>query len=84
MAAAVLSEHDEDTMLRVYDAATKLRPGRAVVDTTVNLVVRGVLTPPVQLQPPAALPASPRPTTRRRGATPFDDLDGEDLEGGPG
>src|SRR3954471_24813838 len=35
--AAVLSQHDEDTMLRVYDKAAQLRPGRAVVDTTVNL-----------------------------------------------
>jgi hypothetical protein len=44
-------------MLAVYDKAAQLRPGRAVVDTTVNLAVRGMLTPPMQLQAPAALPA---------------------------
>jgi hypothetical protein len=44
--AAVMSQHDEDTMLAVYDKAAALRPGRAVVDTTVNLAVHGLLTPP--------------------------------------
>jgi len=43
--AAVLSQHGEDTMLAIYDKAARLRPGRAVVDTTVNLAVRGLLTP---------------------------------------
>jgi hypothetical protein len=43
--AVVLSQHDEDTMLTIYDKASQLRPGRAVVDTTVNLAVRGLLTP---------------------------------------
>jgi hypothetical protein len=47
--ATVLSQHGEDTMLAVYDKATQLRPGRAVVDTTVNLAVRGLLTPPPAL-----------------------------------
>jgi hypothetical protein len=47
--AVVLSQHGEDTMLTVYDRATQLRPGRAVVDTTVNLAVRGLLTPPSAL-----------------------------------
>jgi hypothetical protein len=41
--AAVLSQHGEDTMLGVYDKAAQLRPGRAVVDSTVNLAVRGRL-----------------------------------------
>jgi hypothetical protein len=50
--AAVLSQHGEDTMLGVYDKAAQLRPGRAVVDSTVNLAVHGVLTPP-----PASLDA---------------------------
>ena len=54
--AAVLSQHDEETMLAVYDKAAQLRPGRAVVDTTVNLAVRGMLAPPT-LEVPAALPA---------------------------
>jgi hypothetical protein len=52
--AAVLSAHGEDTMLAIYDKAARLRPGRAVVDTTVNLAVRGLLTPPVTLDAPAA------------------------------
>jgi hypothetical protein len=54
--AAVLSQHGEDTMLAVYDKAAQLRPGRAVVDSTVNLAVHGLLTPPVELQAPVALP----------------------------
>jgi hypothetical protein len=41
--AAVLSQHGEDTMLAIYDRAARLRPGRAVVDSTVNLAVRGLL-----------------------------------------
>jgi hypothetical protein len=53
--AAVLSQHGEDTMLAVYDTAAQLRPSRAVVDTTVNLAVRGMLTPPPALGVPAAL-----------------------------
>jgi hypothetical protein len=77
--AAVLSQHGEDTMLRVYDTAAQLRPGRAVVDTTVNLAVRGLLTPPVQLQPPAALPAHDQPPTAR-GGTPVDDIADEDPD----
>src|SRR3954453_12506595 len=55
--AAVLSQHGEETMLAVYDTAAQLRPGRAVVDTTVNLAVRGMLTPPIELQVPTALPS---------------------------
>jgi hypothetical protein len=52
--AAVLSQHGEDTMLTVYDKAAQLRPGRAVVDTTVNLAVRGLLTLPPAFEVPAA------------------------------
>jgi hypothetical protein len=59
--AAVLSQHGEDTMLAVYDKAAQLRPGRAVVDTTVNLAVRGLLTPPPTLDVPAAA-RTPRPS----------------------
>jgi hypothetical protein len=44
--ATVLTQHGEDTMLTIYDTASKLRPGRAVVDATVNLAVHGLLTPP--------------------------------------
>jgi hypothetical protein len=60
--AAVLGQHGEETMLAVYDTAAQLRPGRAVVDTTVNLAVRGMLTPPIVLEPPAALPAHQQQT----------------------
>jgi hypothetical protein len=70
--AAVLSQHGEDTMLAIYDRAALLRPGRAVVDATVNEAVRGLLTPP------------PRPLTLRS-ADPdgparvdLDDVDEED------
>jgi hypothetical protein len=76
--AAVLSQHGEDTMLGVYDTAAQLRPGRAVVDTTVNLAVRGILTPPVQLQAPAALPAD-HDQPPAAGQTPVGDVD-EDLD----
>ena len=33
-------------MLAIYDKASQLRPGRAVVDSTVNLAVHGLLAPP--------------------------------------
>jgi hypothetical protein len=52
--AVVLSQHGEDTMLSIYDKAALLRPGRAVVDTTVNLAVRGLLAPPAALDAPTA------------------------------
>jgi hypothetical protein len=77
--AAVLSQHDEDTMLAVYDKAAQLRPGRAVVDTTVNLAVRGMLTPPPALQAPAALPAHHDQPLAGRVQTVGDVVD-EDLD----
>jgi hypothetical protein len=52
--SAVLSQHGEETMLGIYDKAARLRPGRAVVDTTVNLAVRGLLAPPAVLDAPGA------------------------------
>jgi hypothetical protein len=51
--AAVLTQHGEDAMLAIYDKASQLRPGRAVVDSTVNLAVHGLLTPPPTLDTPA-------------------------------
>jgi hypothetical protein len=51
--AVVLSQHGEDAMLAIYDKASQLRPGRAVVDSTVNLAVHGLLTPPPALDAPA-------------------------------
>jgi hypothetical protein len=47
--AVVMSQHGEDTMLTIYDKASQLRPGRAVVDSTVNLAVHGLLAPPPTL-----------------------------------
>jgi hypothetical protein len=76
--AAVLSQHDEDTMLAVYDKAKLVRPGRAVVDTTVNLAVRGMLAPAPALEIPAALPAhEPAPTARDQAV---DDVIDQDLD----
>jgi hypothetical protein len=52
--AVVLSQHGEEAMLAIYDKASQLRPGRAVVDSTVNLAVHGLLTPPLTLDTRAA------------------------------
>jgi hypothetical protein len=38
----VLPDARGDSMLAIYDTAAKLRPGRAIVDSTVNLAVRGL------------------------------------------
>jgi hypothetical protein len=67
-------------MLAVYDKAARLRPDRAVVDTTVNLAVRGMLTPPVELEVPAALPAHQQHPPAGGGDTPVDDVVDEDLD----
>jgi hypothetical protein len=81
--AAVLSQHGEDTMLAVYDKAAQLRPGRAVVDSTVNLVVRGMLIPPVQLQPPDALPTGHEQPPAGVDQTVDEDLDDDDPDEDP-
>ena len=78
--ATVLGQHGEETMLTVYDKAAQLRPGRAVVDTTVNLAVHGLLNAPIQLQAPAALPARPEPPAAARGEQAVDELVDEDLD----
>jgi len=39
-------------MLAIYDKAAQLRPGRAVVDSTVNLAVHGLLASPPALDTP--------------------------------
>jgi hypothetical protein len=77
--AAVLSQHGEDTMLAVYDKAAALRPGRAVVDATVSLAVRGMLTPPAVLDVPAALPAAQEPPATAGDQAVDDDVD-EDVD----
>jgi hypothetical protein len=81
--AAVLSQHGEGTMLTIYDTAAKLRPGRAVVDTTVNLAIRGLLTPRPTLQTPEALPAghAQPPTPSEHGSCDADaDADADQLD----
>jgi hypothetical protein len=76
--AAVLSQHGEDTMLAIYDKAAQLRPGRAVVDTTVNLAVRGMLTPaPASLDAPSA---DHDPSPPAAGDTPVDVGDEEPAD----
>jgi hypothetical protein len=80
--AAVLSQHGEDTMLTVYDKAAQLRPGRAVVDTTVNLAIRGLLTPAPALDIPAALPAVHQQPPAE-GNPPVDDVDEDDPDEDP-
>jgi hypothetical protein len=72
--AVVLSQHGEDAMLAIYDKASQLRPGRAVVDSTVNLAVHGLLASPPALDAPRrgsrALTARGREDARRRGRRP--------------
>jgi hypothetical protein len=82
--ATVLGQHGEETMLAVFDKAAQLRPGRAVVDTTVNLAVRGLLNPPqAALEIPAALPASPDEPPPRDGEQAVDERVDEDLDDDP-
>jgi hypothetical protein len=84
--AAVLSQHGENTMLAIYDKAAALRPGRAVVDSTVNLAVHGLLTPPpASLDAPSAdhEPTPPAPGDKPVDVDdqePDDDQDDDPLE----
>jgi hypothetical protein len=82
--ATVLGQHGEQTMLTVYDKAAQLWPGRAVVDSTVNLAVRGLLrgllTPLPALDVPAALPARAESPAAASGLQPVDELVDEDLD----
>jgi hypothetical protein len=72
--AVVMSQHGEDAMLAIYDKASQLRPGRAVVDSTVNLAVHGLLTPPPTLDTAAG---DHEPSPSAAGKTPVDDDDQE-------
>jgi hypothetical protein len=56
-------------MLAIYDEASQLRAGRAVVDTAVNLAVHGLLAPPPALISPAE---DHVPPPRAAGDTPVD------------
>ena len=69
--ASVLSRHGEATMLAVYDRAALLRPGRAVVDATVNQAVAELVAVP---RPPAGTPPDDRP----------EDLDDDEQDGEDG
>lgn len=68
--ATVLSRHGERTMLAIYDRAAILRPGRAVVDATVNEAVAQLLAP--------RLPVSPGPDPTPGSGEPFDENDDEE------
>jgi len=68
--AVVMSQHGEETMLAIYDKASQLRPGRAVVDSTVNLAVHGLLAPAPTLDtPPRITTRHPQPATSRSTST---------------
>src|ERR1700712_1546555 len=64
--SVVMSQHGEDTMLAIYDKAAQLRPGRAVVDSTVNLAAHGRLTPPPALDSPSEHHQPPPPAAGDR------------------
>jgi hypothetical protein len=72
--AVVLSQHGEDAMLTIYDKASQLRPGRAVVDSTVNLAVHGLLAPPPAL---GAVSEGHEPSPPTVGEKPVDVVDQE-------
>jgi len=74
--SVVLSQHGEDAMLAIYDKASQLRPGRAVVDSTVNLAVHGLLAPPPTLDSPAD-DHEPPPAT---GEKPVDVVDQDEAD----
>jgi hypothetical protein len=77
--SVVMSQHGEDTMLAIYDKAAQLRPGRAVVDSTVNLAVHGLLTPPA-LDTPAAPDADHEGPPPAAGDKPVAAVDEDDLD----
>jgi hypothetical protein len=74
--SVVMSQHGEDTMLAIYDKAARLRPGRAVVDRTVNLAVHGLLAPAPALDTPAA---DHKPSPPAAGTKP-DEVDDQELD----
>jgi len=85
--AAVMSQHGEKAMLTIYDKAAQLRPGRAVVDSTVNLAVHGLLTPPPTFDTPAAAEDHEQPPSAASkkpvdvdDQEPDDDEDNDPLE----
>jgi hypothetical protein len=80
--ATVLTQHGEDTMLAIYDTASKLRPGRAVVDSTVNLAVHGLIAPPPP-KPAQADDHDKPPSSNEPGAATGQVVDDdEDLDDG--
>jgi hypothetical protein len=77
--AVVMSQHGEDTMLAIYDKAAQLRPGRAVVDSTVNLAVHGLLAPAPALDTPAE-DHEPSPSAVEEKPVDVDDQELDDDE----
>jgi hypothetical protein len=78
--SAVLTQHGEDTMLAIYDTASKLRPGRAIVDATVNLAVHGLIAPPPQ---PAQIDDHDQPVPARdlgAAGAGHNDVDDQELD----
>ncbi len=72
--AVVMSQHGEDAMLAIYDKASQLQPGRAVVDSTVNLAVHGLLAPAPTVD---TLAEDHDPSPPAVGEKPVDDVDQE-------
>jgi hypothetical protein len=67
--SAVHGNFGERAMLRVYDRACQLRPGRAIVEETVRAAIRETIAPP---EPPAIAPAA-------AGELAVEDLDEDEL-----
>jgi hypothetical protein len=67
--SAVHGNFGERAMLRVYDRACQLRPGRAIVEETVRAAIRETIAPaePPAIAPPAA------------GEPPVDDVEEDEL-----
>jgi hypothetical protein len=81
--AAVMTQHGESTMLAIYDKAAALRPGRAVVDSTVNLAVHGLLAPPPALDAPSKHHEPPPPTANDKRIDDVDDQEPDDKDDNP-
>ena len=72
--SAVHGNFGERAMLRVYDRACQLRPGRAIVEETVRAAIRETIAPP---EPPALAPPAAREPAAREPAV--EDLDEDEM-----
>jgi hypothetical protein len=66
-------------MLAIYDKASQLRPGRAVVDSTVNLAVHGLLAPPPTFDTPVG-PDEHQTPPPAAGDKPVDEVDDQEPD----